>query len=713
MRNRIKTIVSVILCLAVLTVFPLGGVRIPARAATVNMTQAEALAWLQSKLWTTNNYDGSTNGVQCVDLARWYSATLGCDLGVCIYPTVQTGCAYSYATQPINTNYYTRYNNSEAPQPGDIFVWGANSYGAYGAGHVGVITGVDGGGYSYIDYTGSYSAERCGGHGSKKTYTYKQGQRNFTALIRPHFKAGSFVLDVNISLDGKAYDGGLDGVTFDVYVNNALAADNVKDFYASYAAGTTYRVEDIRVSGCMKNSGKQSFSGSLSANTAVTISAATAHTPETVPGFAASCTEPGLSDGEKCIVCGKTLTAQSATPALGHANTETTVPATCSTLQKIRTVCERCGERTEQTDPALFGEWTQSAPADAIEIRSKTQYRAAQRENEWKETGRGEILYVQNWPAGFLKTHALYSAYNKAPLTARTGETEKTEVEITPAGYIYWHWCYGTYAYGPINRKISSVQTGEFPTFHAFYSATDAPVTQSANARRLDNKPVCADTYWWIRDRVQVYSCKYTTYERVNTDGWAPFGDWQEEEIQPTEQLKVEQRTLYRAVTPREGLFAPHAWNDGEVTAPATCAAKGTKTFVCTACGETKNEAIEIDAKNHVGGTEVKNAAPATAGKDGYTGDICCKGCGAVLTKGKTVPKLPEPAFLPGDVNLDGRVTAADARLALRRAVGLETYAEDSVQFRAGDVTRDGRITAADARRILRGAVGLEDPSVW
>ena len=67
-----------------------------------------------------------------------------------------------------------------------------------------------------------------------------------------------------------------------------------------------------------------------------------------------------------------------------------------------------------------------------------------------------------------------------------------------------------------------------------------------------------------------------------------------------------------------------------------------------------------------------------------------------------------EADFLPGDVDADDAVTAADARLALRAAVGLEDYAADSYEFRAADVDRSGEITAADARLILRAAVGLE-----
>ena len=44
----------------------------------------------------------------------------------------------------------------------------------------------------------------------------------------------------------------------------------------------------------------------------------TNHKPETVKGKAATCTEAGLTYGEKCSICGEVLTEQETIPALGH-----------------------------------------------------------------------------------------------------------------------------------------------------------------------------------------------------------------------------------------------------------------------------------------------------------------------------------------------------------------------------------------------------------
>ena len=62
-----------------------------------------------------------------------------------------------------------------------------------------------------------------------------------------------------------------------------------------------------------------------------------------------------------------------------------------------------------------------------------------------------------------------------------------------------------------------------------------------------------------------------------------------------------------------------------------------------------------------------------------------------------------------GDIDANGEVNAADARLALRVSVNLEKLTAE--EFTAADVDCSGDIKAADARSILRAAVGLENLS--
>lgn len=66
----------------------------------------------------------------------------------------------------------------------------------------------------------------------------------------------------------------------------------------------------------------------------------------------------------------------------------------------------------------------------------------------------------------------------------------------------------------------------------------------------------------------------------------------------------------------------------------------------------------------------------------------------------------PLGAVINGDVDGDGKVSAADARLLLRNSCALLEFTEE--QKTAGDVDGDGRITPGDARIVLRRAAGLK-----
>ena len=62
--------------------------------------------------------------------------------------------------------------------------------------------------------------------------------------------------------------------------------------------------------------------------------------------------------------------------------------------------------------------------------------------------------------------------------------------------------------------------------------------------------------------------------------------------------------------------------------------------------------------------------------------------------------------YLPGDADMDGEVTPADARLTLRIAVGLDRVTP--ITKAAADVDGDVYVSPADARLVLRMAVALE-----
>ena len=95
----------------------------------------------------------------------------------------------------------------------------------------------------------------------------------------------------------------------------------------------------------------------------------TAHTPETVPGKAATCTEEGVTEGSKCSVCGIVLKKQETIPAAhtpGTAVKENETAATCTAEGSYDEVvyCSVCQEeilRKQVTVEKTAHTWVENA----------------------------------------------------------------------------------------------------------------------------------------------------------------------------------------------------------------------------------------------------------------------------------------------------------------------------------------------------------------
>ena len=101
-----------------------------------------------------------------------------------------------------------------------------------------------------------------------------------------------------------------------------------------------------------------------------------------------------------------------------------------------------------------------------------------------------------------------------------------------------------------------------------------------------------------------------------------------------------------------------HTWDAGKVTQKATCTTKGITTFTCTVCESTRTE--EVPATGHTNKL-TKFAKNASCKSEGYTGDIYCQDCGALLEDGKIISKT-EHTWNAGEITKTATCTTAGVK---------------------------------------------------
>lgn len=144
-----------------------------------------------------------------------------------------------------------------------------------------------------------------------------------------------------------------------------------------------------------------------------------------------------------------------------------------------------------------------------------------------------------------------------------------------------------------------------------------------------------------------------------------------------------------------------HLVSGWEVTAASPVNNKSSVSFSCPDGKKLSDEKYDICM--FIFKITDRNAGEKTIKISG-TGELSSAKGDFVTVNLQYVPETPE--YTLGDVDNDGSITAADARLALRASVGLEMFNE--LQTLAADTDKNKEITAADARMILRASVGLE-----
>ncbi len=163
--------------------------------------------------------------------------------------------------------------------------------------------------------------------------------------------------------------------------------------------------------------------------------------------------------------------------------------------------------------------------------------------------------------------------------------------------------------------------------------------------------------------------------------------------------------TAFAALPPRAAALECLHENMTETVLEAPgCETPGKSLFSCPDCGYAAE--LPTDPSGHDYG-EWETETPATWTAPGEEKQVCGR-CGDVKTRTLAILTHLAPEKCPaGDADMDGKVTAADARLILRLAVKLDDGMDAAQKQKADFDGRDG-VTALDARCALRVSVGLD-----
>lgn len=134
-------------------------------------------------------------------------------------------------------------------------------------------------------------------------------------------------------------------------------------------------------------------------------------------------------------------------------------------------------------------------------------------------------------------------------------------------------------------------------------------------------------------------------------------------------------------------------------TVAPTCTEQGFTTHTCKNCGDSYVDSY-VEAKGHIFGewetvTEPTAIEPGEERRD-------CKNCDTYETQ-----EIPAKGYAFGDVNLDEVVDVKDVYFA--RLIAAKLIEPKEKQITSGDVDGDGKITAIDANLIRKFAVGIID----
>ena len=357
-----------------------------------------------------------------------------------------------------------------------------------------------------------------------------------------------------------------------------------------------------------------------------------------------------------CTVCGKTKEHDFS--IFSDKESEKKDP-TCTKAGMVVATCADCGRRRwvyDETRPALGHDWKDNGDETA------TCQREGCGKSHTHTLDEGEVTKKPSCEDTGVKTYHCKEAdcnYTKTEDIAATGHTwdagkTTTKATCTKDGVTtYTCTACGATRTEPIAATGHNWDEGQ---------VTTKPTCTKKGIRTYTCKVCKATKTEEIEATGHDYEVKDHKDATCTEDGYTTSvckncGDEKKETIKATGHQHTEIRDAKKATCIEEGYTGDtyctdcenmistgkkiektdHTWDNGVVSKDPTCTEKGSKTYTCAVCRETKTE--EIPATGHQN-KEVRDKKAATCTKAGYTGDTYCKDCGELLKTGKETDAL-------------------------------------------------------------------------
>ena len=383
------------------------------------------------------------------------------------------------------------------------------------------------------------------------------------------------------------------------------------------------------------------------------------HTEVFVPGKAATCTESGLTDGLSCAVCNIVIKNQEVIPAQGHAETILYGSgATCTESGSQTIGCTRCYKTFTKEIPALGHDWTINDDIQEC-IRCNLQTEIT-------------VPLIITADKDFVKVG------DTVTYTVSLGQVSQIsgiEFQLAiPDGL--------TYVNGSLEEGLQTTLGAAVCGFNQ--DAIKVVIAGGMSYTSTEITPILKFTCKVEKEISQ------NTFMDVDTDNWYVeniYGELKFELVNNNSVIYTicehSNTLVYEAVSP-------------------SCTETGfTAGEYCSVCNTTIKEQEIIPAKGHSFSdwTVIKAPTDTECGIEERVCSVCEE------TETREIAKTNQ---IIGDVNADGQITAADARIILRISAKLEKAEDYNLPLEVFDIKKDGNINAADARKALRISAKLE-----